>query len=398
MDGEAGEGGYYRFLRSVYFFESLTDDEIKLLEQVCHEQTFSAGEVIFREGAEADRFYIVLGGLVEVWREHGTENADLLAQHGVGHLFGEMSLIDDLPRSATITSRIPTRVLFIPRESFRELISTHSSIAISLLKSVSAVVRKSNDSFVDGLRERNAELERLYEDLQKTQAELLRNERLSALGKFSSLILHDIKNPLSVLRGFAELIVLTTGDREKVEGDAKRIIRETDRISALVNELLDYARGEIRLTVSAISLQDFIADVVENLEPRLTQRGVDIDTEVRYAGPVIMDVQRMMRVMSNLSDNALKAMPKGGRFSIVADRRGDSYVLEVADTGVGMTQEVIDSLFEPFFSFSERGGTGLGMAIVRSIVEAHHGRVDVRSTPGEGTTFTISLPPAPTRE
>jgi signal transduction histidine kinase len=100
----------------------------------------------------------------------------------------------------------------------------------------------------------------------------------------------------------------------------------------------------------------------------------------------------MFRVFLNLADNARKAMPQGGRFSISAAKSDQSLVFEVSDTGVGMSPEVQRRIFEPFFSFSEAGGTGLGMSIVKSVVEAHHGTLAVHSAPKSGTTFRVTLP------
>lgn len=380
-----------RFLRSVYFFSSLRDAEVETLLDVCHEERIDAGKLIFSEGAEADKFYIVLDGTVQVWKGTGASPAELLAEHGEGHLFGEMSLVDDLPRSATIRAKTTTRLLTIEKRDFRRILSANAGIALSVLRSLSSMVRKSNETFMEGLRKRNVELEKLYEDLKRTQAEALRNDRLAALGRFASLIVHDIRNPLSIVRAYAELILHGVENQERVSESAKTIVRESDRLAGLVTELLDFARGDIRLALSPVSLRALTKQLVDGLAERFAASGIRVRTDVAFDGPVILDERRMLRVLHNLADNAVKAMPRGGTFTIAVASRGEQYDIRIGDTGVGMSEETMRHLFEPFFSSFE-GGTGLGMAIARSIVRAHRGELSAESKKGSGTTFTITLP------
>ncbi|MBN1835456.1 MAG: cyclic nucleotide-binding domain-containing protein [Spirochaetales bacterium] len=379
-------------LKKVYFFQGLSDQEIGKIQRVCHRISFSPGEVIFKEGSEADRFYIILDGAVEVWKNHELPERDLLAVHTAGHLFGEMALIDELPRSATVVCREPSRLLYINRADFQRTILEDSHIAVSLLRAVSDMVRKSNEYFVENLRERNIELEEANKALREAQEELLLKDRLSTLGKFSSLILHDIRNPLSVLRSLAEMILMHSGERTKVERNARKIIVESDRVNQIASELLDYSRGEIRLNMGVVDLHDLFARLGETIEEKFQARGISIHMEVQVSEPVIMDEQRMFRVFLNLADNARKAMREGGTFAIRATKTDQSLKIEVSDTGVGMSAEIQKRIFEPFFSYSDQGGTGLGMSIVRSVVEAHHGTLGVTSTPNGGTTFRLILP------
>lgn len=380
------------FLREVYFFKGLKDQELAALQKVCHEENHDAGDLIFEEGSLPDRFYIVADGTVEVWKDYHLSDSDLLAVHTKGHLFGEMALIDDLPRSATVIAKAPTRLYFINRDDFQRIIRDNSGIAVSIIKSVSSMVRQSNESFMEGLRARNRELVKANQALKEAQEELLRQERLSNLGKFSSLILHDIRNPISVMRGLAEMILLHTDNLERIERNAKKIIQESDRLNGLASELLDYSRGDIRLNMSIVDLNDFFTKVREAVQARFNTRSISTHIEVAYPGPVIMDNQRLFRVFLNLADNARKAMPRGGRFSIKAAKTDQCLKIEVSDTGVGMSREVQNKIFEPFFSSSDEGGTGLGMSIVKSIVEAHKGTLNVSSERHGGTTFTIMLP------
>lgn len=385
-------GDYFGFLRDVYFFKDLADDEVRNIEALCKQDEFERGQIIFRENAPAERFFIVIDGMVEVWKDYASPSPDLLAVHGRGHLFGEMALIDDLPRSATVVAKTDTRVLYLFRREFDRVLRENPPVALSILRSLSAVVRTSNESFVEDLRHRNAELERAYRELQVAQDELLRSERLSTLGKMSSMILHDIRNPISILRGFGEMIQLVADDPEKVRTYASSTVREADRLNQLANELLDYSRGEIRLDVGVVPVSTLFGRVVESMHERLTARDVSIEVENEVGEPVLLDEERMLRVLVNLCDNARKAMSRGDSLVLRASSDGRDLAITVRDTGRGMDEAVVEHIFEPFYSSSPDGGTGLGMVIVKSVVEAHRGSITVESEPGEGTTVTLRLP------
>ena len=382
----------FAFLKKVYFFQDLPDGQIKKIQQVCHQIEYQPGQIIFDEGSQADRFYIVADGAVEVWKDYRLPEKDLLAVHERGHLFGEMALIDELPRSATVLAKEPTRLFYIDRDDFHRIIQNNSEIAISILKSVSDMVRSSNEYFVESLRERARELEKTNQALQEAQEELLRKDRLSTLGKFSSLILHDIRNPLSILRSMAEMIILNSNESAKVERNAKRIITEADRLNQIASELLDYSRGEIRLNMAIVNLESFFNRILDAVEEKLQARDIKVVTEIKVSQPVIMDEQRMFRVFYNLADNARKAMPQGGTFTIRAFKADQTLKVEVSDTGVGMDSSIQRKIFDPFFSYSDEGGTGLGMSIVKSVIEAHNGTLFVTSKPKGGTTFRVTLP------
>lgn len=383
---------YFEFLKKVYFFENLSDTAIKKVLNVCHKTLIEAGHVIFVEGENADRFYIVIGGAVEVWKDYNKPDAEMLAVHGPGHLFGEMALIDDKPRSATIVAGTDTNLLYINRKDFQKIIRENFSVATSIMKSVSSMVRKSNESYVENLREQNVELERAYKELKETQEELLRAERLSALGKFSSLILHDIKNPLSILRGYAEILSINPSDADKAKKYSKKIISEADRINSLASELLDFSRGDIRLSVGVTEIEEFINTFLEDISPKFKAQKINVTLNMEYKGKILFDRDRMMRVFMNLANNSIKAMPDGGDFTLTVSRKESYLYFEVSDTGEGMSQDVLKKIFEPFFSFSKSGGTGLGMSIVKSIIDAHNGVLSVQSKEFEGTTFTIAIP------
>jgi signal transduction histidine kinase len=383
---------YFTFLRDAYFFKDLSDDELRKIEAYCKEDSFTPGEVIFRENAPAERFFIVLDGMVEVWKDYAAPRPDLLAVHGQGHLFGEMALIDDLPRSATVVAKTATRVLYLFRQEFDRILHENASVSMSILRSLSAMVRKSNESFVEDLRRQNRELETAYEEVKSTQQELLRAERYSNLGKFSSMILHDIRNPISIVKGYGEMLQLFSADSDKVREYAANVVREAERLNRIASELLDYSRGEIRLDMQIASIDQIFEQVAESFGESLASRHIELVVENSIHDPVVLDQERILRVLVNVADNARKAMRSGGTLTITAVREESLARIAVADTGEGMTEKTLERMFEPFYSSSEDGGTGLGMVIVKNVVEAHRGTLEVMSEQGRGTTVTITLP------
>ena len=387
------ERDWFSFLRRVYFFKDLDDDEIHLVAGSCAEEEYSPGDILFVEGSTADRFYIVIEGRVEVWKNFYDPKPDLLAVHGPGHFFGEMALIDELPRSATVVAKDPIRVLYLYRDDFRRLIKERSSIALSVMTAISFMVRSSNELFVEDLRKRNGELERAYGELEKVQSDRLRTERLSTLGKFSSLILHDIRNPLSILKGQLQLMELHLADPEKVKTHIKSSLAEVGRLERLASEFLDYSRGEIRLDIAPTTPARLLERVADSLKERLSGAGIQIALDLAWNEPILLDEERILRAVHNVADNARKAMyPKGGILTMASLREGERLVLAISDTGEGMTKELLSHLFEPFYSASGMGGTGLGMLIVKNIVEAHGGTVSLESEPGKGTKVRLFLP------
>jgi signal transduction histidine kinase len=379
-------------LQSIELFQGLSREDLDKLLKICQEESFNPDEIIFREGDMAEKFYLILQGHVEVWKNYGMPSQDILAIRGPGDTFGEMALIDELPRSATLKSVEPTLCLVQSKEDFQKLLKENSSITLTLMKSVSAMVRQSNESFIHGLRQKNLKLEKAYHDLQIAQQELINSERLTTLGKFASMVLHDLRNPISILKGYAEMIVLTPGVDERISKYGEKIVGEAERLSRMAGELLDFSRGDIRLNLLPVQLDTFFLTLQENISPTYKAKELDIVIENDVKEAILMDLDRLLRVFINLADNARKAMDKGGVFTLSARSEGEFVVFSIKDNGKGMSPEVLEKIFDPFFSKSAQGGTGLGMLVVSNVVSAHQGTLTVESVEGQGTTVTIRMP------
>ncbi len=383
---------YFSFLRKIPFFKELTDDDIRNIAGYCSDVVFKKDEILFMEGDPADKFYIVMHGEVEVWKSYGTEDADMLALHGKGHLFGEMALIDNLPRSATVKARNNVVLLQIKENDFQRMIREKTAVAFSIIRSLSAMVRKSNETFLEDLKLKNEKLEIANRNLKEAQEELIRQERFSNLGKFSSMILHDLRNPISIIKAYTQMLINDKTLPEKTFKYISNINNEIERLNNLAGELLDYSRGDIRLNMNIVNLDDFLSRLKSSVINRFANDRISVIFENKYKEPVIFDHERFLRVMMNLAENARKALGKEGCFCVRTRKEGAFLTFIVQDNGEGMDKNTLRHIFEPFYSSSKRGGTGLGMVIVKNVVEAHDGHMEVKSSVGKGTKITIRIP------
>ena len=170
------------------------------------------------------------------------------------------------------------------------------------------------------------------------------------------------------------------------------MLKQFEHISAMTSEILAFARGESSILVRRVYLHRFVEEIGELLRRELEPRGIEVSFELEYKGTARFDEGKIRRVIHNIARNAAEAMPDGGTLSITVRRVGDDLLLRFADTGTGVPDEVRDRLFESFSTAGKEGGTGLGLAVVKKIVDQHRGEVSYESDPGKGTTFTVRLP------
>lgn len=225
-----------------------------------------------------------------------------------------------------------------------------------------------------------------------------REERLSTIGQLLSSVLHDLKTPMTVVQGYAQLLV---GEPEKEvrQGYSDAILRQVRFVGAMTREVLAFARGERTVLVGKVYLHKFFGEVQEQLERELRDRGIQVRLELNDRGIGHFDQQKIERAVHNLARNAAEAFGEaGGNVTIGVERRkptspedGGALLVTFTDDGPGIPEEIRGRIFESFTTHGKKGGTGLGLAIVRKIVEDHGGTVSVESEPGH-TVFTIVLP------
>jgi PAS domain S-box-containing protein len=232
-------------------------------------------------------------------------------------------------------------------------------------------------------------------DRKRLQEQLRKTERIAELGTLASGMAHEIGTPMNVILGRAEYLMDRVKD-EPVKRGLQTIVVQVERITRVMNQLLAFARRKAP-DRGPLALKAIIENSVEMFQERLARSRVLVEVTAEEACPnVLADTDQMSQVMINLIMNAVHAMPDGGTLRIGLAQEKDMVKLTVADTGHGIPQEALKKIFEPFFTTKEFGkGTGLGLTVVKGIIEEHQGLIAVESAPGGGTTFTILLPMAP---
>ncbi|MGC8595630.1 MAG: ATP-binding protein [Candidatus Kryptoniota bacterium] len=221
--------------------------------------------------------------------------------------------------------------------------------------------------------------------------EMVESERLSAVGRMAGSIIHDIKNPMSTIRVYAQVIKKKSMGNETAPL-VDEIIKQIDRLVNMAQEVLDFSRGTSVLKIQKIKYDEFINGVLLFIKKDFEKKGIVIENNCGYNGDVEIDPDKITRVILNIAGNAADAMPDGGHFIINTKRDGSNLKIEMIDTGTGMPDEVRKKIFEPFMTYGKKHGTGLGMAIVKKILDDHNATIEVESKMGKGTKMTLYIP------
>lgn len=259
-----------------------------------------------------------------------------------------------------------------------------------LLNKIQGAFTRDDEEYIDAL---SVHASIAIENAQLAQ-EMVSNERLSAVGKMASTIIHDIKNPMGTLRVYAQVMKKKAGDDE-VGKLADEMIRQVDRFVNMTQEILDFSRGVSSMNIQETDFGEVMDMVLIFIEKDMNKRNVKIVRNTRFAGKILIDQDKMMRVFYNIAGNAADAMPNGGTLTVATDRKDDKLVIEFTDTGTGMPPEIKAKIFEPFVTYGKKHGTGLGMAIVKKIIDDHKGNIEIESEMGKGTTIRLLLPIVP---
>jgi len=235
-------------------------------------------------------------------------------------------------------------------------------------------------------------------DLKKAQKALVHSEKMSSLGQLAASIAHEINNPLAGILTFAKLVIRTL--EEGTPGDATRkdlvknlalVQRETERCSAIVRNLLDFARDR-PVALRELQVGAVVDEALQLIAHQIAIQGLTLERHLESTPPVLADFGQLRQAVVNVALNAIEAMGKRGTLTVSTRGSPDGAVeIVIADTGPGISPDNLAHVFEPFFTTKEKG-TGLGLSVVYGILQRHQGSVDVQSEPGRGTCFTLKLP------
>jgi two-component system NtrC family sensor kinase len=241
-------------------------------------------------------------------------------------------------------------------------------------------------------------LREVYAEMRAAQARLIHAEKLTTIGTLAAGIAHEVNNPLAGLLNCLRRIRKDPGNAAQTTAYIDMMMRALDRLETVVRGLLDFARHR-EMEVHPLALAAVVQDALDLTEHRLKSSRIEVRADLGAEIPAVpADRHRLGQVFVNLILNAADAMPEGGRLTVeanyrVAETAGWAEVV-IADTGIGISTEVLPHIFEPFYTTKPQG-TGLGLSVSRNIVEEHGGKIAVHSAQGQGTRFTVLLPAGP---
>jgi two-component system sensor histidine kinase HydH len=236
-------------------------------------------------------------------------------------------------------------------------------------------------------------LARRQEEQRRLEAQLHHSERLAALGEMTAGVAHEVRNPLGIISSTAELLQERLGRYEPSNRLAQIIVDEANRLNEKVTEFLDFARPRIP-NLRPCDLEAVLNRNLELLQPEIDRLGITITREYHLNGrSLVVDPDLLHQAFLNLLLNSIQAMPQGGHLTVatLVGPRNQGGEIRIMDDGEGIDPEALKKIFNPFFTTKEKG-SGLGLPIVKSIIEAHQGHMNISSAPGTGTTVTITLP------
>ncbi len=248
------------------------------------------------------------------------------------------------------------------------------------------------------LHEQVACLRKALHELHQAQASLIQNEKLASIGQLAGGMAHEINNPLLIILGRAELLLMDTDPSNPNASDLEIIKSETQRIAGIVRNLLSFSRVNKTGILSTVDVNEIMERALQLVE--IQESSGEIATIKRLSGdlpPIYAEKGEIQQVFMNICMNAYQAMKNGGGKLIVETSQDDAgYVIaKFADTGPGIPREHLGKIYDPFFTTkSESEGTGLGLSVSRGIVEKYGGKIEVETRVGEGATFVIRLPAA----
>lgn len=229
-------------------------------------------------------------------------------------------------------------------------------------------------------------------EVRRLQNEIRRKEKLAAIGGLAAGVAHEIRNPLSSIKGIASYYKDKFEDGSEDKEMAGVMIEEVDRLSRVISELLEFARPT-KLNLKPSNLNELLKHSARLIEQEATAKNVQVQMDLNPDSVrADVDPDRLTQCFLNLYLNALQVMENGGQLTIRSSTRGDgSVVIDIKDNGAGISPDDLGKIFDPYYTTKPKG-TGLGLPIVHKIIEAHQGQVKVRSTVGQGTVFSIILP------
>ena len=397
------------FLRPILL--GLAEEDLDELAQTAVLRFYPSGAVICQEGEPGDAVYVTVQGRVDILKRMDGESEHYLHSAGPGEMFGEMAILQEGPRTATVRAAASTIALQIGKEPFLAVLGRSPSLGVRILVRMTTRLRDTDRKAISDLRQVNQQLTRALrrlERLDRTKADFI---RLSA---------HELRTPVAALMGYAQMMQ----SNPKVQADPQLrelvagVVKGTDRLHRVFNSILDVSRvmtGGLEILRTPVSIPVIMEGIVLEFERALEERSLTLERVGLRELPLYPgDTDLLYKVFYHLVNNAIKYTPDGGRITVTGRAMeppdlGPCIEVVVEDTGVGIAPQDLELIFEKFYRTGETalhssgttkfrgGGPGLGLAIARGAVQAHGGRIWAESAGHDeencpGSRLIVQLP------
>ncbi len=352
-------------------------------------KTYPPQSVICKEDAIEHTFYMILEGKFEVTKTINHSDKRYLKTLSAGDFFGEMALIHNAPRAATVTSLTEAILLELDDEGFNRVLKHSSSVAMAMVGEISHRLRQNDEMAIEDLRMRAAELADAYQKL--AEQELARRE-------FLSNITHELRTPLMIASGYLHALNKGMLTKEQLATSMETITRNVDQIVMLTNDILFLQEMDMVLPeFQSLNMVEVVDKVINKYKDKAQTRQITLTKKSESnISNVQGDAKSLERAVTALVDNAVKFSKPGGKVEIGFTEQGNQVSISVLDHGIGIEPEIRSRIFDRFFHLEKNGdelysGVGIGLSITRQVIRQHKGSLDVESTPDKGSKFTITL-------
>ncbi len=371
-------------------FPDVSRDVLTAIARLADLKTYPGNTILCTEGDVGNTFYLVGSGEVAISKKMSHDEVRILRRGKRGEFFGEMALLHDALRSATVTTVSETIVLELDRTTFVAAIQQNPSMVLTLIRTMIDRMRANDAQALADLRAEKEKVEQAYEELQRQEQK--RDEFLDTMA-------HELRTPLTAAKGYIQLVKAGMVQGPTLNMAVDKIDFSFNRIISLINDLLFVQEMDLLdFGYSKVNIPDILSEVLAQIKswPEAQNAIIHLDIAEDIATPVA-DHDGLLRAFRHLLDNAIKFSPEGGEIIIHAYNIDDQVNLDFIDHGVGIPPEFMPRLFERFErveTYEEYlfGGLGLGLPIVKHIVESHGGKITVQSERGQGSTFSVRLP------
>lgn len=357
----------------VSLFKGLREEDLAPFEAGLRFLKIPNGLKIIAEDDDANTLYYIVSGKVQIHKSLKSPEvpyAELTCLEE-GELFGEMAILDNSPRSASVVADGDVELLSIQKDTFVQMAFQHPVIMFNLMRTLSDRLRSTNVRFVD------------------LMDEMISKNRLMNIGMAVNRIIHDIKTPLTVIVLTAQLIENLNPETAEF---CQNIVKQSRLVDAMVREILDFARGvETSPAIQKVDMVSFFDEIFEMYESSLSERGIKLTLDNKVTEPVYFDINMMRRVIMNLIKNASEAMTEAGEIAIIISKSAGWLQMSVKDDGPGVPENIRENIFQPFVTEQKDHGSGLGLPICRKLVMEHKGRLEYIPLE-KGSRFDVRIP------